>query len=74
MRGHQTAARVEVLPERAAPPINSVELVPVVRSQPITLVARPVWPLFVIGFGLAATMAWIAVLGWLAVKAVRLLC
>src|SRR5215510_2709724 len=39
-----------------------------VRTRP----AKP-WPAFVIGFGLAASVAWTAALGWLVVKAVRLI-
>jgi len=39
-----------------------------VRTRP----AKP-WPAFIIGFGLAASVAWTAALGWLVVKAVRLI-
>src|SRR5262247_839179 len=39
-----------------------------VRARP----AKP-WPAFIIGFGLAASVAWTATLGWLVVKAVRLI-
>jgi hypothetical protein len=32
-----------------------------------------IWPLLAIGLGVAATVAWIAFLGWLVLKAARLI-
>jgi len=34
---------------------------------------RQIWPLFVVGFGLLATVAWMALLGWLLYRAALLL-
>jgi len=34
---------------------------------------KRIWPVFAIVLGLAATVAWIAALGWLLLKAARLI-
>ena len=34
---------------------------------------RQIWPLFVVGLGLIATLAWMTLLGWLVYRAMRLL-
>ena len=40
------------------------------RLQPPARIHRRIWPIFVVGLGLLAAMAWIALLGWLALRAV----
>jgi hypothetical protein len=43
------------------------------RKPPLAERLARTWPGFVIYLGVAGSIAWVAVLGWLVVKAVRLI-
>lgn len=47
--------------------------VPIATQPPPAGHVRPSWPLFVVGFGLVATVAWMTLLGWLLYRAALML-
>jgi hypothetical protein len=49
-------------------------VLPIVQQQPsVAERIRRIWPVCVVGFGLVATVAWMALLGWALYRAVLLL-
>jgi len=52
----------------------TVRDLPISQQQPsATETIRRIWPLFAVGLGLLATVAWMALLGWVLYRAVLML-
>ena len=63
---------MKVLPIRAA--LDAAHPLPSPREQTsVTDRTREIWPYFVVGFGLLATLGWMAFLGWALWRAARML-